>query len=465
MSQPSLSSPTPVYHKASLRWAQRAGLMAVIVGLFAAIGLAILPGTYRRLVLLNVAGNVYGTFERLFPRAPHGVGPVPPATDSLAKPPHFAVMLNRDFPDRNFSVHYEQPSPVTYNVNFHHEDFLSEKSAEFRSQAADLLQRKNDLFSISQNIRQLTNHAPIRKEIPGIDPLQFLAKARAGEPLTCRYFSSLFDACARARGYTTRMLSLSATGLQFDHAVSEVYLPEYGKWVLFDCDFNLAYRRRGVWLNAYELQQVWSEWQAHAQQSPQLHSADKLQQDRERQRLAELLEVEIVELGQASAEMRATNLHDGRTGLNLELFEHIFYPVRNDFLSDSYPKGHPISVQMYRLSASNATDLLSVCPEAIEVAEPHDLYWSVGVTEVRGNVLKTTEPALAITLFTYTPNFSQFEAAKGESADWTRIESNTLDWPLALGENALRVRTKNAAGLAGEVTTLRVNCESRSPQP
>jgi hypothetical protein len=270
----------------------------------------------------------------------------------------------------------------------------------------------------------------------------------------------LFDAAARSKGYTSRMLSLSATGENFQHAVSEIYLPQQGKWVLIDCDFNLAYRRRGQWLNARELQETWIAWKSQAAMLPNYGADDDVLHDEACRQLAARLELEVVELGPAGSEMRASNLeHGSATRRNLELFAHVFYPARNNYLSDEYPKGHPAGVRMYRLSATPTDQWLPVCPEAIPLACADSMYWSVGACEVRGEVLPATEPTLALSFFTYTPNFTRFETARGDADDWTEVAGNSLELPLAADEIVLRVRTKNAAGLAGQVTTLRVNDE------
>jgi hypothetical protein len=260
------------------------------------------------------------------------------------------------------------------------------------------------------------------------------------------------------------MLSLSARGKHFDHAVSEVYLPEHGKWVLIDCDFNLAYRRAGVWLSAAEIQQVWLQWQqAFSADSARIpsHPAERAAAI---ERWCDSMQFELVELGPAAQDLRAKNLRQGsHTGLNLELFEHILYPARNDYLSDEYPRGHPAGVRMYRLSATPTEQWLAICPEAMVLEKPDALYWSVGACEIRGAVPEGTEPALALSFFTYTPNFTHFEVTHSDAEDWQKVDGNTLVFPVSNGEHMLRVRTKNAAGMAGEITTLRVTCESQSP--
>ena len=119
-------------------------------------------------------------------------------------------------------------------------------------------------------------------------------------------------------------------GTASDHAVCEVYVPDLGKWIVVDPDFNVAYRKGRVWLNAYELQQAWHELKATygVEDLRQLSSPLGRTPPAVRQSIASRMGVKMVLLGPAGEDLRQSNLYNSScTGMNLEFFEFVSYPL------------------------------------------------------------------------------------------------------------------------------------------
>ena len=288
------------------------------------------------------------------------------------------------------------------------------------------------------------------------DPLEYLTLAQQKKLLTCRYFAVLYSQCAVVKGYTARVLGLSRTGQLAEHAVTEVYAPEFGKWILIDCNFNVAYRRKGQWLNAAELHSAWMAIKADAAASGTSVN------DHLRDYKAELparLGIEMVELGPEGAPLRASNLYGGSaTDLNLEYFEYVLYHTRNDYLSAYYPPAHRKANLQFVLQNPRRTSPPPVCPDGYLIDRLDDLYFPVGRTSLALVESAGAPPGVVVELGAWTPNFDRFEF-RLDQGEWQAHRAPRLEWPLHAGVNTLEVRSVNSAGLRGEVASLQIDLQ------
>src|SRR5262249_40221916 len=156
-----------------------------------------------------------------------------------------------------------------------------------------------------------------------IDPLQLLRLMQAGRGFTCKYFAALHGSLCATRGYTWRLLSLSRFGTEFDHAADEVYSPEHGKWIVFDPDFNIGYKRGGEYLSAWDLQKAWEAVKLDFGFDGRDLREFYRRLARQKERVAAVSGVELAVLGPAGEDFRRTNLFgSSSTGLDLEYFEN-----------------------------------------------------------------------------------------------------------------------------------------------
>lgn len=390
--------------------------------------------------------------------APHALtGPTPDGnTIWSTTDQQLADQLAKWFPDRSFVVRSSgqwQPQPVA----FRHEPYDSPASRAFRNGSRDIWETATDLFDLSDNLRELTTHGEVRNDAPVDAPAAYLREARCGRPLSCRYFAITFVALCSQRGYSARMLGLSRNGTRWDHAVTEVYAPEFGKWILIDPDFNVGYRRHGIWQNAHELHQAWKRFQAAVGNNIAAWAKGKSLQQRRRE-TANLAEVEIVPFSPAGDSLRSTNLAITPTGMNLGLYNYVVYAARNDYLTNHYPPAHPAASAQFLLR-DDADQIPAVCPEA-SLAAVEDVYWPVGRSRaLLTNRIQAPIPTIECTFQTYTPNFTAFEISLDEG-QWRRTPSNHYIWKLTTDSNRLAVRSVNAAGLRGEPTIISIKASS-----
>lgn len=318
------------------------------------------------------------------------------------------------------------PSPQ-WEFPFVHEDLDSNEAQQFSRQINGHVAQAGGPFAWSQELRSMAPHG-VSNLPPDVSRSTMLEHAVRGEPLTCYYFAHLFQATCVVHGYTTRVLGLSSDGTRFEHAVVEVYMPQHQKWVLVDCDFNVAYRSdEGEFLNAMELQQFWRKAKRHLPFDA-----------KHRRRLPELLGVDLVVLGDAGERLRESNMLNVHSGMNLRLFEWILFDCRNNFLSASYPFGHPDAVRQLFLGPGNEAP--DIAPEA-KLGQSIDPYPHVGAVGV------ALRDRVTLQVGTLTPNFHHFEMRRG--GDWSPLDDNMV--VLDLTTRRLEFRTVNSAGIRGPI--------------
>ena len=322
-------------------------LVAIVAGV---VGWA--APSLRRVAMLEAIGVFYAVYAPYTqrPDVPCGPAEISPLPGDVTVAGH------------RVTISVERvPRPVA--PDFRHELTSAASIRKFRESAAELLAGDADPFELSRRLRALTRHAEVPLPDVGTNPQAYLEFALEGTPLTCRYFAVIHGAMCVANGYTSRVLGLSADGVTFAHAVTEVYVPQLSKWVLIDCDFNVAYKIGGEWSSAAELHACWERLLDEL-------GGKRLEPNELKSRVAAIkasipgrLGLELVELSGAGSNLRASNLYGASyTGLNLEFFANVFYATRNDYLSASYPRAHPHRVRQYLLRAWGVSGLLAVCP-------------------------------------------------------------------------------------------------------
>jgi len=90
------------------------------------------------------------------------------------------------------------------------------------------------------------------------DALTILSEARAGRRFRCVEYATVPASALQAVGYPARSVALKTKDVETarsgaGHVLAEVWLPQYGKWVLLDGQYNLMPEAGGVPLNAVEL--------------------------------------------------------------------------------------------------------------------------------------------------------------------------------------------------------------------
>ena len=88
------------------------------------------------------------------------------------------------------------------------------------------------------------------------DPIRLLRAMRQGAPATCRNFSFLMVAVLTCLGMRSRVVIVSATHWKTNtdgHIMTEVWIPELGKWVVMDAMWDGLYTVGGIPASALEV--------------------------------------------------------------------------------------------------------------------------------------------------------------------------------------------------------------------
>ena len=387
----------------------------------------------------------YDTFQE---SAPTPTGPA--RTPGLSADQTEKALQNVD-PNRTWQVGL-MPEPPTEFSRFAHERPDAQQVINFEEQTSDLALEPFDLLATATAVRALTTH---KDDVTSDDIRENLLAARSGRGLICQHFARLFGSVCSCRGYTTRTVSLSATGDDFDHALCEVFDPEHSAWVAVDVDLSIAYRRDGKLLSAIEVQDSWRKLRDQIGLGLDLGN-DKRAMSPEQ--IFKLTGTEVVCFAsEIEPDLRDERMQSSRSGMNLELFEFVFLAMRDDYLSMDYPVGHPARVRQLCFRADGLQDISPVCPEAIFVARESayaPVSWcSLSVTGV------DVGPTVDLQFGTRTPHFLVFEYSV-DGSEWQAVGSPTRTWQLHSGTNEFRLRSVNFAGVRSEITRLQIDGET-----
>lgn len=352
--------------------------------------------------------------------------------------------------DDEWQVTFSNPDLTTDLQQFAHENLQHSSTAAFRAATVDLVPGSFDVFEVARRVRRLTEH---RTDFGGHDIWECLGAARAKRGFWCHHFARLFASVCTSRGYTTRIVSLSAFGNHFDHAVCEIFLPELGGWMLIDVDFEVAYRSDGKWLTSVELQQIWKSIRDDIPRDRRMEDTPAQSAIR-RARIAAEHDLEVVEFGEEESHLRDARFAVSSTGFNLELFEYVFLAVRDDYLSQAYPFGHPYRIGQICFRADGTNHLIEVCPEAHSAA-PSTAYAPVGRSTIKVTAV-APDLTLQLRFDTRMPNHQYFQV-RHNGGEWQPSMAPQEElWPLTSAANILEVRTFNSQGVCGPITKIEV---------
>lgn len=444
----------------SRRWSCSIGLALFSAAVVVAITR---PPAARRFCLAGL-GRIYAAIDPWSQRVSPGFGPGPSLVTQSGHADRMELErgLQQWFPEQSWSVR-QFPGSHAAPVEgcFAHENLSHAEVDRLVKVVDSMVPHSTSLLDACDRIRGLTRHDNSDvAEVPD-NPLELLKLIQRGIPMTCRPFAVAFLGYCTARGFTSRLVGLSKDGVTMGHAVVEVYVPEFGKWLVIDPDFNLVYRRNGKLLDAWELHEAWTQIKTELCRPDDSPDEIVRKVAAHRGEISSMTGVELVCLGErACRDLWETSLKfDSFSQTNLEYFEMVLYNTRNDYLSATYPIGHPVRVRQMVLNSDDSSRFLAACPEAQRATSRDELYWTVGWTTAR--VVKRLEGSPACTVLvefaTWTPNFLAFEL-RVDGMDWQPLSGRSYEWTLHSGSNNLEVRSVNLGRLRGETAVIELVC-------
>lgn len=347
-----------------------------------------------------------------------------------------ALLLKEVLPNKKVSVvEYDNPEPVRSPVNFGYQSSLAPELIAIRDKyGLSALRNQNDddfstLVALANWVHKQWQHGVSGAAF--FDPGAFnadmiLSRARQGDRFWCHVYAMTFIQLATSLGYQARLVSLTETGyISPDmHAVAEIWSDHYRKWVVVDPDFNIWYTRNDVPLNALEIHDAMMTGATNA--------------------------ITIVK-----GEARAPEDFESRIPGLYKYYRYFYVDMRNDWLSNTYFKGHPARSDGSTLFW-NDDRLPPVLNLYAQISDRSVLYWDVNWT-----CLSFARPkaggggGLQVRCGTLTPNFSYFAVRRDDGTE-TRVGTDKFSWKLGGGVNRLVVRSVNSAGDVGVEATVAV---------
>jgi hypothetical protein len=278
--------------------------------------------------------------------------------------------------------------------------------------------------------RRQWKHGPSKN----VNFLQFYAgdvieRGRRGEQFSCQVASMTFCQIVLAVGYQARLVSLSPNRGASLHAVSEVWVNDLAKWVVFDTDFNLYYTNNcGIPLNVLELHKILLNGRSG--------------------------EIKVVK---GLYRPETFDIEDVRTKpLLLPYYRYFFVDMRNDWMTNVYFRGHPRRSDRatLRWRGEGQKKFIDLKPRTDDEL---GLYWPLNQVEIRISEIETKDgfTKLNLVLKTITPNFERFEI-ETNNAEKRSQGSCHLEWWLTPGMNVLSVRAVNRFGVKGPLSCLEI---------
>ena len=151
-------------------------------------------------------------------------------------------------------------TPFQHRFDVGDEQEFAQLRAEFHVDSA-VRGARDDLDRLGRITRWASaqwKHSPTQMASRN-DPLTILREAKAGGRFICTNYAIVVAGVATAYGYRARALALLPADIETNsssHTVAEVWLPQYGKWVIADGQFGIVPTLRGVPLSAAELQRA-----------------------------------------------------------------------------------------------------------------------------------------------------------------------------------------------------------------
>lgn len=289
------------------------------------------------------------------------------------------------------------------------------------------------------------------KERP-TNALDILSHANHGVRFQCNFYATVFVECCEALGYPARKIGILAhridTGFPIQrkdnigHSVSEVWSNEYRKWMVVDCDYNVMYKKDGVFLSAAEMC-LENLTNGGALIEP-VFGRYKPTYD---------------ESGKGFIENRETIKYIMDTfGKNEAIDYYGTLSISDNLL---LVDGKPISSTVWYIppglypplvinyvpveSNNHCTDQLSA------------INWSVNEVCIKASCYDPTKPSppLRVELTHNMPNFDHAEMSANLGLDWKRTENDFI-WDIHKGENKIWVRSVNKRRVRGPISSIHV---------
>ena len=262
--------------------------------------------------------------------------------------------------------------------------------------------------------------------------LEILQAIEGGHSFFCTQYGQVLVSAAASLGWVDRALALrrhqgvNKNGGSTEHTTTEIWSNQYGKWVMLDPTSNMYLEKAGVPLNAWEIRQEW-----FYNEGKDLTIVVGKERKRYRKRDLPIYLATFAGFGDLTIDPD-----------ELDKYGFIGYIPNTDLMDSGFDYGGMFIVKDALCDGTKwHTRKLPDHPAT-------DPYFPLGQSAVG---LTTTDGKLMVSLTTMTPNLKRFES-RIDGGNWKPVIEK-FSWDVQAGTNRLEVRTVNAFGVRGPIST------------
>ncbi|MEX0715213.1 MAG: transglutaminase-like domain-containing protein [Planctomycetaceae bacterium] len=281
---------------------------------------------------------------------------------------------------------------------------------------------------------------------------EILDAAATGEKFWCTYYAISMAECAQSLGWQCRKIAIGRlhepeTKVAGNHhGITEIWSNQFGKWIAMDAHFDFHTEKNGVPLSAWEVRAEWlkdgGKSLDHMAGPPA--TAAKKPQMREN--------------------WRYPGEDESSTFFWIYYEDHAIAPEgagtqRLIFPQDAANAGRTWFQRSGEIGEPGLVEHIGYRKKRFLPTERiEDVYWTVGVVEIREASGDAKSRAIRLALDSHCPNRIGYEVAR-DGGEWSRLEGDSATWKPKSGTNTLQLRTLSAGDVKGPVATLQLEVE------
>ena len=322
------------------------------------------------------------------------------------------------------------------------------------SEYLELLRERSDIVSLAKSgnseYESMLNVAAWMGQLwdHGMDPpppdgkqnfkiLDLIDAGSKGASFWCEVSARATTQVASALGWPSRLITLSARGYNWQHAVAEFWSNQFSKWFIVDTDFNVVYESDGIPLSAYEL--VHYGW-----------------------RLKDMGKLTVRQFAPMKPFFKKRHGSLSEIGRLYQLeYNYTHFDMRNDWASRQLNKGSPAGGALATYYTSN--DLIPEVYNRYKKAENQSIFdWPVNMVEIHLSQWGVQKNKIEITLeYKAFGPYVQYLETKLNDGEWTRTEYGTNMLQLDDGYQKLQARLVLENGARGPTSIVTFNTSSK----
>jgi len=330
-------------------------------------------------------------------------------------------------------------------------------TADYTDESLATLRRQYPLGKVTAGGRdewqsQLLLKEWVHKAIPPGSPkvsynnaLEILEHAVRGATFWCTHYTITYAECAAALGWQARKIGVDRKhgpeGMgSSHHGVAEVWSNQFRKWVVIDAQSNLHFEKAGIPLSAWEIRAEWLKDGGKSvdhvvgvppkaeKRNPAIAWWDH-SEDETSVYFWMYLENRLMAAQKGSSEPQPLIFPQDEANAGLIWYQNGDPETKGSELHQGYLRNRFLPTRRIE-----------------------DVYWTVGVVEATLTGVK--QGSIQLSLDSYCPDLTGYEVSL-DGVRWLPVkDEKSVEWPLKVNWNSLRLRTVSQGNVTGPETSL-----------